>query len=63
MIDYAQHLIKIEELTRLASNQCLYRQYTEAKETANLIATEARLLSHVCGIMDENEKGWGKQRG
>ena len=61
MIDYAQHLLKIEELTRLASDQCLHRQYNAAKETANLIATEARMLVHVCVLMDEQEKGWGKR--
>lgn len=63
MIDYAHHLIKIENLAKQASLQCLDRKYESAKETANLLATEARLLAQVCALMSEQEDQWGKKHG
>lgn len=45
MIDYAQHLIRIEQLTKQASQECLDRKYLEAKSTAIQLVAEARLLS------------------
>lgn len=56
MIDYAHHLIKIENLARKASFECLDRKYLQAKETADLIAAEARLLTLVVQEMDKKEK-------
>jgi hypothetical protein len=56
MIDYAEHLIKIETLARRASDQCLGAKYEDASNTALEIGAESRLLVHALTAMMQNQK-------
>lgn len=45
LIDYAQHLIRIEKLMRTCHELCLKQNYVDAFNEAMHIAAEAKLLA------------------
>ena len=55
MIDYAQHLIRLEKLVKEASDLCLDKEYMAAWNKALDIMTEGRLLSHTLTEMRQVE--------
>lgn len=60
MIDYAQHMIRMEQLMREAHDKCLDNNYLSARNTAMDIMTEARLLAITLAEMAEQESRQGK---
>lgn len=44
MTDYAQHLIKIDTLSKTAHDACLEKNWPAVRKNANDILAEARLL-------------------
>lgn len=44
IVDYAQHLIRLDALARECHDYCLDKRYAQAAETALQIRAEARLL-------------------
>ncbi len=56
MVDYAQHLIRIDQLAREAHDRCLDKRYLQARNTAMDIMTEARLLAITLAEMHEQEE-------
>ena len=44
MIDYAQHLIKIEFMTKVVHDACLSRNYEGARDITLELMTETKLL-------------------
>ncbi len=53
IIDYAQHLIKIEKLLRETHDQCNEKKFKEAQHSCLNIIVEARLLQSCLTIMGE----------
>lgn len=53
IIDYAQHLIRLEQLMRQAHDLCLDREYGQAQDIAQAIRTEARLLDITLSEMQQ----------
>lgn len=51
IIDYAQHLIKVEKLLRQVHDYAVNRGYSEAFELIAPIQAELRLLSATLAIM------------
>ena len=56
MVDYAQHLIRLDQLAREAHDKCLEKNYLSARNTAMDIMTEARLLAITLAEMHEKEE-------
>jgi hypothetical protein len=56
MIDYAQHLIRIERLAKKASDLCLDKKYKAAQKPTQDMIVEARLLFHTLEDMQEREQ-------
>lgn len=58
MIDYAQHLIKLERLLKQAHDLCLLREYASAAAVMTEVTAESRLLTVTLTEMQR-----AKQRG
>ena len=56
LIDYAQHLIRLETLMRSCHNLCLDRRYGQAADEAIQIQQEARLLELTLAEMDRRAR-------
>lgn len=54
--DYAQPLIQIERLQKDIHAKCLEGQYEEARQLAQALCVEGRILQHVLHIMEEEEQ-------
>lgn len=54
--DYAQHLIRLEKMSKEVSDLCLHRDYNEALVLIPRMITELRVLSATVAIMDNDAK-------
>jgi len=52
IIDYAQHLMKIEALSREATDLCLEKKYSAAILVTDEILVQARFLQATLAIME-----------
>lgn len=55
IIDYAQHLMKIEKLTRECSELCLDKRYSAALLVLPEVIAQVRMLQATLGIMEAEE--------
>lgn len=53
--DYAMPLMKIERMAKQTHDLCLERKYGEAREVAQLLCVEARMLQQTLRIIEEKE--------
>lgn len=53
--DYAQPLIQIERLQKDIHARCLDGRYQEARQLAQALCTEGRILQHTLQLMEEEE--------
>lgn len=53
--DYAQPLIQIERLQKSIHAKCLEGKYEEARQLAQELCVEGRILQHTLQIMEEEE--------
>lgn len=53
MIDYAQHLIKIEFMTKVVHDACLSRNYEGAKDISLELMAETKLLINTLTHMSD----------
>lgn len=56
LIDYAQHLIRLENLLRSCHDLCLDRRYGQAADEAIRIQQEARALELTLAEMDRRAR-------
>lgn len=54
--DYAQPLMNIERMAKEIHHLCLNRDYEAARNKAQQLYVEGRLLQHVLRIMEENKR-------
>lgn len=54
--DYAQPLMNIERMAKEIHYLCLNRDYEAARNKAQQLYVEGRLLQHVLRIMEENKR-------
>ncbi len=55
MIDYAQHLIKIEFMTKVVHDACLSRNYEGAKDISLELMAETKLLATTLAYLQEEQ--------
>lgn len=56
IVDYAQPLIQIERLQKDIHAKCLEGKYEAARQLAQALCIEGRLLQHVLVIMEEQKR-------
>jgi hypothetical protein len=62
MIDYAKPLINIEYMTRIVSDACLNKDYTNAKNIAVELSAEVKLLINTLTLMQEEQARLDRER-
>ncbi len=55
IVDYAQHLIKMEYMVRVIHDACLSRNFDGAKDIATELVAETRLLVNTLTLMREEQ--------
>ena len=56
MIDYAQHLIKMEYMMRIISDACLAQNYDKANDIALELGAENKILINTLLFMTQEQK-------
>jgi hypothetical protein len=56
MVDYAQHLIKMEYMMRIISDLCLAQNYDKANDIALQLGAENKLLMNTLLLMTQEQK-------
>lgn len=56
MVDYAQHLIKMEYMMRIISDACLAQIYDKANDIALELGAENKLLMNTLLLMTQEQK-------
>lgn len=56
MVDYAQHLIKMEYMMRIISDLCLAQNYDKANDIALELGAENKLLMNTLVLMLQEQK-------
>lgn len=51
--DYARPLINIEFMQRVVHDACLLQDYVNARKVACELIAEAKILTHILAIMEE----------
>jgi len=62
MIDYAQHITRIEFITRVVDDACLARKYKEAKDVAIEMLAETKMLVNALAHMREEQEKQEEER-